>query len=126
MTMHSYLPPAQKPPTPAVLDHDLRVVNINGVTLSGARSDMVSILALFMGRSKANAWMDDLESLIMTKAKAGAEQAIPKIRTAVEVAARDAASDGAKKALTPLLVGAIAVGSLGIILSTVALIRARK
>lgn len=79
-----------------------------------ARSDLVAILAAFMGESKAEAWVRSLETLIKSKAEAGAKAAIPTIKTEV------------KKTVQPLVVAAIAAGGLGLLFSIVAIKRSRR
>jgi hypothetical protein len=89
-----------------------------GAQLGDARSDIVSALAVFMGKSKAEAWMRSLESVIKTKAQQGAEAAIPKIRAEVESSAR--------KIVTPMIVTAGAIGAVGVLLGGFALYKSRK
>lgn len=71
--------------------------------LGDARSDLVNLLASFMGRDKAEAWMKSLETLIKKKAE-----------------------EGATKGVKPLVIGALAVGGAAALLATVAIVRSRR
>lgn len=103
------------PRYPVTHDGSFRLM---GAQLGDARSDIVSALAVFMGKSKAESWMRSLETLIQTKARQGAEAAIPKIRAEVESSAR--------KIVTPMIVTAGAIGAVGVLLGGFALYKSRK
>jgi hypothetical protein len=75
-----------------------------------ARSDIVSALAVVMGRDKAEAWMKSLEAIIKAKAEEGAKAAIPTIQAKIK----------------PYVIGAAAVGGLGALLGLVAIARSGR
>lgn len=75
-----------------------------------ARGDIVSALAVVMGRDKAEAWMRSLEAVIKAKAEEGAVKAVPTI----------------KRAISPYLIGAMALGGTGALLGLIAVVRSRR
>lgn len=84
----------------------------------GFREDAVNMLSSILGKDRVLSFINGLETEIRTQAEAGARQAIPDIEAEVRRTA--------KSAVTPLVVTAIAVGALGGVLGTWALLRTRK
>jgi hypothetical protein len=79
-----------------------------------ARSNIVSGLAVILGKDKAESIMRSFEDLIRSRAEEGAKKAIPTIKAEV------------KKTVLPLVVGAAAVGVLGVLFGVIALKRTRR
>jgi hypothetical protein len=80
-----------------------------------ARANIVSALAIVLGKDKAEAWMKDFEALVKQKVKEGA------------IAALD--NPQVQKKLRPYVIGAVAVGSIftiGGILGFIAFARSRR
>lgn len=91
-------------------------------TLGDTRSDIIGVLTLALGKDKANKTLTDLETLVQTKAAAGTNQAIdaklPQIRAQVH--------DEATKTVRPLFLGAMVIGSLGVLVGVTALILKKR
>ena len=83
--------------------------------LGGFREDATSALALVLGQQGAADFVAGMEEHIKLQARAGAEQAIPKIRTEVRAEA--------KSAVRPYVIGALAVSGLAVLLGGIALYR---
>lgn len=82
--------------------------------LGDFRSDLVSTLATFVGQAKAESTVTGMENLIVTKAKAGALQAIPQVK--VEVT----------RTVLPMFIGSAVVGAVGAALGITALVKLNK
>jgi hypothetical protein len=88
----------------------LHQIHLDGVGFGDARGDLISVLAIVMGRSQAEAWVKSLEAHIRDQVKQGAIAALPTIKT---------------KAM-PYVIGVAAVSGLGVLLGLVAIIRSRR
>lgn len=86
--------------------------------LGGFREDAIGILSVVVGQQKATSFMTGLENQIRMEARAGAEQAIPTIKSEVRTEA--------KAAVTPLVVASLVVSALAVVGSGYAIFRARK
>ena len=82
--------------------------------LGDFRSDFVGALSIAVGKPKAESIMAGFEDLVKTRAREGAEAAIPRIKTEV------------KATVQPLVIGAMAVSGVAAVLSILAIIAARK
>lgn len=69
-----------------------------------AQDDLKKLLALVPGGASVNQKLADFEAYIRAQAKAGAEQAIPTIKASIE----------------PYILGAFAVGGLGLLFGFIA------
>lgn len=96
------------------------------IQLGDTRGDIVSTLSLLMGQAGAEKLFADFEKLIADKAKTGALAATPGIESAVRTAAAAAAGPAAKAAVMPYVIGAMALGGLGLLAGLGAFIRARR
>jgi hypothetical protein len=77
------------------------------VRLDGFREDAVDILSVVVGRQKASRFITGMESHIRQEARAGAEKAIPTIKSEVRAEATSA--------VKPLVIGSIVVSGLAIL-----------
>jgi hypothetical protein len=83
-------------------------------TLGGVREDIIGPLSIFLGPSRANELVTNLEALIRTEAKTGAEEAIPTIRTEVQATVR------------PFVIAAVILGGVGAVAGSYALYRTTR
>jgi hypothetical protein len=90
--------------------------------LGDARSDVVSLLAVILGRQKAESTIASFETVVRTKAAEGTTAAIDakipgilsQVRTEVD------------KQTKPIFLGAIGVGGLAALVGVAAIVRARR
>jgi hypothetical protein len=104
-----------------------------GAPLGGFREDAISFLSPIIGTSKATQFFQGLEDEIRKQAKAGALEAVPKIRAEVEKEVRSAIPDitleveaTAKQTIMPWFIGAMAMSALAIAGSGYMLWRGRR
>ena len=88
------------------------------VPLGGFRADAIGTLAIVMGQKKATGLIDDLETYIEGRARAGAESAIPEIRAQVR--------DEAQSAVRPWVIGALALSTVAMGIGGYALWRGQR
>jgi len=82
------------------------------------RDDLVSLLAIAFGQTKAEQKVTDLEALIRSEAKTGAEQAIPEIRTQVR--------EEATSTMKPWIIAALVVSGLALLATAGTVIYVRR
>jgi hypothetical protein len=81
----------------------LSSIHLDGAQLGGFREDFVGTVGIVMGKAKAAKFLDDFEALVEQKAAIGAQ-----------------------KKVKPMIIGAMAVGGLGLLLGGVALVVAMR
>ena len=86
-------------------------------TLGDARADFVTYVGPFIGRERAQAIIDGVFAEIRSHAAAG-------VAASPEVAKRVA--DAAETRVKPWVIGAVATGAAGVLLSIIALVRTRR
>lgn len=80
--------------------------------LGGFREDAIDVLSIAVGQSRARSFVSGLEQHIRQEARAGAEQAIPTIRSEVKTEATSAVKPWVIAALAVSGVAAAGVGYL--------------
>jgi hypothetical protein len=78
------------------------------------RDDLISLLALGVGRDKATQKVADLEAMIRSEAETGAKQAIPTIRTEV------------RKEVSPWVITALVVSGVALLATVGTVIYVRR
>ena len=91
---------------------------IVAVPLGGFREDAIGALTIIMGRTRATTFVSGLETYVESRARIGAEQAIPEIRAEVRTEA--------KSAVRPWVIGALALSTVAMGVGGYALWRGRR
>jgi len=97
-----------------------------GGGLGDFRSDMIDVLSIGVGKSKATKIVNDMFATIRAEAekgaRAGVRAEIPYIKEQVRVEATGAV----RQKVSPLVIGSLAVGGIAVAVSFTALIAAKR
>jgi hypothetical protein len=91
------------------------------MALGAIRDDLVSLLAIVVGKDQARKKVGDLEAMIRGEAQSGAEKAIPEIRKQVREEALATLSP-----IKPWIIAALVVGSLALLTTAGTVLYVRK